>query len=95
MDGLRGLPEIFPATLGSEDDRRPRMDIGIGIWSDTGGARYYSMETVQAENNAVLDTFRWEAGLVQFGRQRLIKANNNQWSPRKHAPLERVAPCDG
>ena len=63
---IRGLPEIFPATLGAEDDRRPRMDIGIGIWSDGGGARYYAMETVQERDNAVLDMFDDQQVLVYY-----------------------------
>ena len=66
LSRIKGLPDIFPATLGGEDDRRPRMDIGVGIWSDAGGARYYAMETVQAYDNAVLDTFAETGVLIYY-----------------------------
>ncbi len=57
------LPEIFPQTLGGEDGRRPRMDLGIGLWSGA-DARYYAVETLRAEGGAVLDTFAGRAVLV-------------------------------
>ena len=42
------------------------MDIGIGIWSDGGGARYYAMETVQASDNTILDMFDDQQVLVYY-----------------------------
>ena len=57
LDRIRGVPPMFPATLGSEDDRRSRMDIGIGIWDADRNARYYSMSTVEEAGGAVLDRF--------------------------------------
>ena len=35
----RGLSEQFKGTIREEDDRRPTMELGIGIWNDS-GARY-------------------------------------------------------
>ena len=49
------LMDVFVASLGSEDTRRPRMDMGLGIWSDQ-GSRYYPMETLRASGNFVLDS---------------------------------------
>jgi hypothetical protein len=48
------MADRFAATLGVEDPRRPRMDIGLGIWTDT-TARYYPMEEIRARGGALLD----------------------------------------
>lgn len=50
------LPDMFPATLGGEDGRRPRMDLGLGIWEGA-VARYYATETLTASGRAVVDSF--------------------------------------
>ena len=50
------IPDAFIPTLGTEDARRPRMDIGLGVWAD-GHSRYYPMETLRANGNAFIDTF--------------------------------------
>ena len=63
LERIPGVPQMFPATMGNEDDRRERMDIGIGLWGD-GGARYYPMETVIAEGGALLDRFDGRTVLV-------------------------------
>ena len=57
------LPQMFPATLGGEDGRRPRMDLGIGIWDDA-SARYYAVETITAEGRALLDSVGGRTVLV-------------------------------
>ncbi len=62
---IKGVPDMFPATMGSEDDRRPRMDMGIGIWNDS-GQRYYPMETVREKDDAILDTFGGRKVLVYY-----------------------------
>lgn len=41
------LMPMFIETLGEEDSRRPRMDIGLGIWTDQ-TRRYYPMEEVRS-----------------------------------------------
>lgn len=63
LERIPGVPQMFPATMGNEDDRRERMDIGIGLWGD-GGARYYPMETVVAQGGALLDRFDGKTVLV-------------------------------
>lgn len=50
------LPDIFPATLGGEDGRRPRMDLGLGLWQGP-RARYYATETLTSGDRALLDSF--------------------------------------
>jgi hypothetical protein len=48
------LQGFFVATLGEEDTRRPRMDMGLGIW--TGNTqRYYPMEDIRASGGAFID----------------------------------------
>ena len=66
LDRIRDVPPMFPPTLGTEDDRRERMDIGIGIWDARRNARYYSMRTVDARDSAVLDTFFGRTVLVYY-----------------------------
>ncbi|MGI9628705.1 MAG: DUF3179 domain-containing (seleno)protein [Longimicrobiales bacterium] len=62
---IRGVPDMFPPTMGEEDDRRDRMEMGIGIWRD-GLARYYPMPTVEAMDNALFDDFDGENVLVYY-----------------------------
>ena len=48
------LMSYFVETLGAEDDRRPRMDMGLGVW--TGNTqRYYPMDEIRARNGAFID----------------------------------------
>lgn len=48
------MADRFAATLGAEDPRRPRMDIGLGVWiGDT--ARYYPMERIRTSNGVIVD----------------------------------------
>ena len=46
-------PEFVP-TLGDEDNRRPRMDLGLGVWTDT-TRRYYPKERIEARGDAFID----------------------------------------
>jgi hypothetical protein len=48
------LPPGFKETMGEADTRRPRMDMGLGVWTDA-TRRYYPLEHLQAQNNAILD----------------------------------------
>ena len=50
------MPRRFISTLGREDTRRPRMDIGLGVWLG-GSSRYYSMEAIRQKGNAFIDEF--------------------------------------
>ena len=51
-DNARLMP-MFVETLGEEDGRRPRMDMGLGIWTGT-TRRYYPMETIR-EHGVIVD----------------------------------------
>jgi hypothetical protein len=48
------LSEMFVATLGQEDTRRPRMDMGLGVWTNT-SRRYYPMDRIRERGSAFVD----------------------------------------
>ena len=45
---------MFIETLGKEDTRRPRMDMGLGIWTSS-TRRYYPMELIRKRGEAFID----------------------------------------
>ena len=47
------LMPMFVETLGKEDTRRPRMDMGLGIWTDA-TRRYYPVDEIRARG-ALID----------------------------------------
>lgn len=53
LDNNAQLSAMFAETLGEEDTRRPRMDMGLGIWN-AGTRRYYPMEDIR-EAGAIID----------------------------------------
>ena len=38
----------------TEDDRRPRMEMGLGVWTDR-THRYYSLESIRARGEVLID----------------------------------------
>lgn len=48
------LPSRFIKTMGEEDTRRERRDLGLGLWTDT-VYRYYPLEHIQAAEAGILD----------------------------------------
>lgn len=44
----------FVPTLGKEDPRRPRMELGLGVWSGA-TRRYYPMERIRERSRAFMD----------------------------------------
>jgi hypothetical protein len=48
------LSPMFIETLGKEDTRRPRMDMGLGIWTDK-SRRYYPVERIRDHGQAFID----------------------------------------
>lgn len=65
LSRIRDLPGMFTGTIRNEDARRETMEVGIGIWSDS-GARYYSMEVIEASDRALFDTFAGRRVLLYF-----------------------------
>lgn len=48
------MSERFRGTLGTEDQRRPRMELGLGIWSAT-TRRYYPVTRIREKGGAIID----------------------------------------
>src|SRR5262249_42186680 len=48
------LSQMFIDTLGKADTRRPRMDMGLGVWSTT-TRRYYSLDLLKDRGEAFVD----------------------------------------
>jgi len=59
--GARGAPSenaqlssMFSQTLGAEDTRRPRMELGLGIWTSK-THRYYPVAAIRERGQALID----------------------------------------
>jgi hypothetical protein len=57
------MNDRFTGTLGHEDKRRPRMELGLGLWSTT-TRRYYPMERIREHGEAFLDRFDGHTVLI-------------------------------
>jgi hypothetical protein len=53
------MPAPFRLSMGEQDTRLPELQLGLGVWI-SGKARFYSMETLKAHNNAIIDTLDQE-----------------------------------
>jgi hypothetical protein len=61
------LPPQFVRTLGEEDTRRERMDVGLGLWTAR-TRRFYPLSTLRAAPNGVLDQVDGETVFVYYDR---------------------------
>ena len=62
------LSEMFIQTLGKEDTRRPRMDMGLGVW--TGATRrYYPMERIRQRGEAFIDDLEGRKVLIYIAAE--------------------------
>ncbi len=59
------LPPRFLKTMGEEDTRRERMDIGLGLWTPT-TQRYYPLEVIKAHPAGLFDTVDGETLFVYY-----------------------------
>jgi hypothetical protein len=66
------LTTMFEGTLGMEDDRRDRMELGIGLWNDE-ESRFYPMSVLRQSGNVIMD----ELG----GRKMLVFIDPNTSTP--------------
>jgi hypothetical protein len=48
------MNDRFRGTLGAEDQRRPRMELGLGVWSAT-TRRYYPVTRIHEKGGALID----------------------------------------
>ena len=57
------MNDRFAGTLGQEDQRRPRMELGLGVW--TGSARrYYPVERIREQGRAFIDRLDGQTVLI-------------------------------
>ena len=52
----RFLPPRFAGSMGEEDPRRPRLDMGLGVWTDR-VSRYYPLDLLKARGGVLIDRF--------------------------------------
>ena len=57
------LMDMFEQTLGTEDTRRPRMEMGLGVWTGK-TRRYYPVNTLREKGKAVIDIIDGQNTLV-------------------------------
>jgi hypothetical protein len=72
-DDRAALSDIFVATIAREDTRRPRMELGIGIWWE-GGSRFYPRDLIREAGNALLDRVNGQTLLVYVDPATAIRA---------------------
>ncbi len=63
----------FVGTLGTEDTRRPRMDMGLGVWSG-GIRRYYPMEIIRHRGEAMIDSIGNRKVLIYIDPEMFVPA---------------------
>lgn len=56
IDQIPVLGGMLRRTMAREDNRRPQMELGLGIWRDD-TQRYYPMNTVRKQDGLVIDAF--------------------------------------
>jgi hypothetical protein len=89
VDGLLGgirsrLNGMFQSTVEEDDTRRPQMDLGLGLWTDTEAA-YYPLDVLRAGGRAVVDTFNGQKVLVYIDPANfvpsaiLVEAGEPEW----------------
>lgn len=57
------MNDRFRGTLGKEDQRRPRMELGLGVWTNT-TRRYYPVARIRERGGAFLDRLDGRAVLI-------------------------------
>ena len=50
----RFLPPRFAGSMGAEDPRRPRLEMGLGVWTDS-VSRYYPLGILKARDGVLFD----------------------------------------
>ena len=62
------MSDRFRGTLGKEDQRRPRMELGLGVWTAT-TRRYYPVATIRERGGALLDQLDGRSVLIYIDRE--------------------------
>ncbi|MCI0709832.1 MAG: DUF3179 domain-containing protein [Chloroflexi bacterium] len=59
----RVTPDSYLNTLGDEDHRLGRMDIGLGVWNEHAQC-FYPIQALEAHNNVIADSFDGQTIIV-------------------------------
>lgn len=59
----RFLPPGFAGSMGAEDLRRPRLEMGLGVWTER-ISRYYPLDILKARDGVLLDVLDGQTMLV-------------------------------
>ena len=59
------LPPHFLTTMGQEDDRRARMDLGLGLWTSK-TRRYYPVDTIKQAPDGLFDKVDGQSVFIYF-----------------------------
>ena len=62
------MADRFRGTLGKEDQRRPRMELGLGVWTAT-IRRYYPVARIRERGGAFLDRLDGRPVLIYIDRE--------------------------
>jgi len=62
------MADRFRGTLGKEDQRRPRMELGLGVWTAT-TRRYYPVARIREHGGAFLDQLDRRPVLIYIDRE--------------------------
>lgn len=57
------MPGMFRLSMTQRDTRLPELELGLGIWID-GHARFYPMNTIKDQHNALIDTLNQQRMVV-------------------------------
>ena len=57
------MPPHFKKTMGKEDIRRLRMELGLGVWTEN-AHRYYPLDTLRAHGSAIIEELDGQRLLV-------------------------------
>ena len=59
------LPPRFRGTMGTADSRRPRMEMGLGVWTKK-TRRYYPLKTVREQADGLIDKIDGRSVLISM-----------------------------
>ena len=88
IDQIPVLGGMLRRTMAREDDRRPQMELGLGIWRED-VQRYYPMNTVRKQDGLVVDAFEDRQVVVYIDpRTRVLtslftRAAHAEWDGKK------------
>jgi hypothetical protein len=77
----------FAGTLGKEDQRRPRMELGLGVWTNK-ARRYYPVTRIREQGRAFIDRLEGRTVLIYIDPETnnpaalYVKAAGARWQDK-------------